>query len=269
MNVRAWAEASQVAFLELLYDRFDIVAASGPLWMGPACATVILEPGPSDVARILTLERALRGCAYSDDPLRLYQTAAGVAVELPLPREMRRSISVSQLPLCQGLRVSIGGDGRGRAYVLDLESRPHALIAGASGCGKSEALRTIVTGLARQNEPGEIEMVRGSDGSLHLLEINPRFPAWCYLSAGVGINLPAAVARLAAGEEVAPMTEYRVGTMFVRISLDQIARLEDFDRLLHFLLDRLLEFGDHTLLLNNRPAFLRLRRRRHCVAPRA
>ena len=159
MNVRAWAEASQVAFLELLYERFDIVAASGPLWMGPACATVILEPGPSDVARILTLERALRGCAYSDDPLRLYQTAAGVAVELPLPREMRRSISVSQLPLCQGLRVSIGGDGRGRAYVLDLESRPHALIAGASGCGKSEALRTIVTGLARQNEPGEIEMV--------------------------------------------------------------------------------------------------------------
>ena len=83
----------------------------------------------------------------------------------------------------------------------------------------------------RWRGPCEIEMVRGSDGSLHLLEINPRFPAWCYLSAGVGINLPAAVARLAAGEEVAPMTEYRVGTMFVRISLDQIVPLDDFQQI--------------------------------------
>jgi len=79
--------------------------------------------------------------------------------------------------------------------------------------------------------PCEIEMVRGPKGSLHLLEINPRFPAWCYLSAGAGMNLPAAVARLAAGEAVEPMTEYRVGTMFVRISLDQIVPLEDFEQM--------------------------------------
>lgn len=79
--------------------------------------------------------------------------------------------------------------------------------------------------------PCEIEMVRGADDSLNLLEINPRFPAWCYLSAGAGHNLPAAVARLAAGHPVEPMTEYRVGTMFVRISLDQIVPLADFEQL--------------------------------------
>ncbi|MCA9705317.1 MAG: ATP-grasp domain-containing protein [Myxococcales bacterium] len=82
----------------------------------------------------------------------------------------------------------------------------------------------------RWRGPCEIEMVRDPGGSLHLLEINPRFPAWCYLSAGAGMNLPAAVARLAAGMEVEPMTEYRVGTMFVRISLDQIVPLEDFEQ---------------------------------------
>lgn len=76
--------------------------------------------------------------------------------------------------------------------------------------------------------PCEIEMVRNQDG-LALLEINPRFPAWCFLSAGAGMNLPAAVARLAAGEEVEPMREYAAGTMFVRISLDQIADLSDFE----------------------------------------
>lgn len=76
--------------------------------------------------------------------------------------------------------------------------------------------------------PCEIEMIRTESGELHLLEINPRFPAWCYLSAGAGMNLPWAVALLAAGEPVEPMTEYQVGTMFVRISLDQIVPLSDF-----------------------------------------
>lgn len=74
--------------------------------------------------------------------------------------------------------------------------------------------------------PCEIEMVRTRSGEFHLIEINPRFPAWCYLSAGAGMNLPYAVTRLAAGLPVDPMTDYRVGTMFVRISLDLLVPLE-------------------------------------------
>jgi carbamoyl-phosphate synthase large subunit len=79
--------------------------------------------------------------------------------------------------------------------------------------------------------PCEIEMIRTEAGGLHLLEINPRFPAWCYLSAGAGMNLPYAVAQLAAGHSVEPMTQYEVGTMFVRISLDQIVPLSDFEQI--------------------------------------
>jgi carbamoyl-phosphate synthase large subunit len=63
------------------------------------------------------------------------------------------------------------------------------------------------------------------------MEINPRFPAWCFLSAGAGLNLPWAVARLAAAESVAPMRDFRVGTMFVRISIDQLAELGDFEQM--------------------------------------
>jgi carbamoyl-phosphate synthase large subunit len=79
--------------------------------------------------------------------------------------------------------------------------------------------------------PCEIEMIRTSDGALQLLEVNPRFPAWCYLSAGAGMNLPWAVAQLAAGQKVETMTEYRVGMMFVRISLDQIVELAEFEEI--------------------------------------
>ncbi len=78
--------------------------------------------------------------------------------------------------------------------------------------------------------PCEVEVIKDSGGAYHLLEINPRFPAWTYLSAGAGMNLPMAVVRLALGETVAPMTTFTAGTMFIRVALDQIARLSDFQQ---------------------------------------
>jgi len=79
--------------------------------------------------------------------------------------------------------------------------------------------------------PCEVEIVKDREGGYHLLEVNPRFPAWSFLSAGAGMNLPAAVARLAAGQRVEPLTDFEAGTMFVRISIDQIARLSDFQQI--------------------------------------
>ncbi len=79
--------------------------------------------------------------------------------------------------------------------------------------------------------PCEVEVCRDDDGRYHLLEVNPRFPAWVYLSAGAGMNLPWAAVRMAAGERVEPMTTFKVGTMFVRISLDQIADIADLQKI--------------------------------------
>jgi carbamoyl-phosphate synthase large subunit len=83
----------------------------------------------------------------------------------------------------------------------------------------------------RWRGPFEVEAMRDRDGRYHLIEVNPRFPAWCYLSAAAGINLPRMAALLAAGERVERATRYDVGTMFVRISLDQVAKLGDFQRM--------------------------------------
>ena len=44
--------------------------------------------------------------------------------------------------------------------------------------------------------PCEIELMRDKYGQYHLIEINPRFPAWVYLSAGAGMNLPYAAVEL-------------------------------------------------------------------------
>ncbi|MFP4599238.1 MAG: ATP-grasp domain-containing protein [Persicimonas sp.] len=83
----------------------------------------------------------------------------------------------------------------------------------------------------RWRGPFEFEAVKVGEGDYRLVEINPRFPAWVYLSAGAGMNLPYAAVQLAAGEAVAPMHEYRPGTMFVRIALDQIATMDDFQKI--------------------------------------
>ncbi len=79
--------------------------------------------------------------------------------------------------------------------------------------------------------PFEVEVMRDDEGRYNLIEVNPRFPAWVYLSAGAGVNLPRMVAELAAGRKVARGGDYRVGTMFVRISLDQVVSFKDFQRM--------------------------------------
>ncbi len=70
----------------------------------------------------------------------------------------------------------------------------------------------------------ELEFIKARrTGEYHLLEINPRFPAWTYLATAAGQNLPAAWTKLALGEPVEPFTEYEVGKMFVRCSWDLIS----------------------------------------------
>jgi S-DNA-T family DNA segregation ATPase FtsK/SpoIIIE len=68
-------------------------------------------------------------------------------------------------PLSESLRVPIGVSSDGEAVVLDLKESalggdgPHGLVIGATGSGKSELLRTIVTGLALTHPPDLLAFV--------------------------------------------------------------------------------------------------------------
>jgi len=80
--------------------------------------------------------------------------------------------------------------------------------------------------------PCEVEVLKTRDERYYLIEINPRFPAWTYLCAGAGQNLPFTVAQLAMGMDPTPLPEYKIGTMFVRISLEQIVRIETLEEII-------------------------------------
>ena len=77
----------------------------------------------------------------------------------------------------------------------------------------------------------ELELILTEENELFVIEINPRIPAWVYLAVGAGQNIPEALVELAIGENVSPKTEYKVGTMFVRYSYDNIAHIEDFQEI--------------------------------------
>ena len=77
----------------------------------------------------------------------------------------------------------------------------------------------------------ELELIRSDDNEFYLIEINPRIPAWVYLAAGAGQNLPEALVKLALGMEVKPLTDYRKGIIFVRYSFGLITDIKDFEKL--------------------------------------
>jgi carbamoyl-phosphate synthase large subunit len=79
--------------------------------------------------------------------------------------------------------------------------------------------------------PCELEFVRAADGTHHLIEINPRFPAWVYLAASAGMNLPKQAVAIAAGGTPRAVTEYAAGTLFIRISIDQIATISELEQM--------------------------------------
>ncbi len=77
----------------------------------------------------------------------------------------------------------------------------------------------------------ELEIIRTDDNQYFLIEINPRIPAWVYLSVGAGQNIPEALTFLAMGKDVEPMTNYEIGKMFIRYSFDLIGDLSDFEKI--------------------------------------
>lgn len=81
----------------------------------------------------------------------------------------------------------------------------------------------------RWNGPFELEMLRDAAGMLHLIEVNPRFPAWIYLSHAVGRNLPAALLALQQGVRAAdlPLSPPRPGVTFIRHAREIIVSLEE------------------------------------------
>jgi predicted ATP-grasp superfamily ATP-dependent carboligase len=70
---------------------------------------------------------------------------------------------------------------------------------------------------------GKVDFKRGSDGTLYLLEVNPRFNLWHHLGAIAGVNIPAFVYADLAGLPRPETSRARAGVRWSRPWLDLLS----------------------------------------------
>jgi carbamoyl-phosphate synthase large subunit len=83
--------------------------------------------------------------------------------------------------------------------------------------------------ILKWNGPCEFEVMKSTKDEYYLIEVNPRFPAWCFLAVEAGQNLPWVVAKMALGQKVSPLPQYKVGIMFLRHCIDVAYPMEIFE----------------------------------------
>jgi len=138
-----------------------------------------------------------------------------------------------------GSEVNVCGAGNGRGDTIGAVPMRKLYITdkGKAWAGVTlddEKLLNITSKLiksTRWNGPFELEFMKTRDDEYYLIEINPRFPAWCYLAVGAGQNQPEALVNLAMGREVKPFASYEVGKMFIRYSYDMIVDIKEFEQI--------------------------------------
>lgn len=77
--------------------------------------------------------------------------------------------------------------------------------------------------------PLEVEVMKTENGLYQLIEINPRFPAWIYLSTGAGRNLPEVLVNLVFSEQTTNHSPAQSGKIFIRYAEEIIIDMKDFE----------------------------------------
>ncbi|HLN55389.1 MAG TPA: ATP-grasp domain-containing protein [Bacteroidales bacterium] len=135
------------------------------------------------------------------------------------------------------MNIAVLGDGRGNAISIVPMRKLYITDKGKAWAGVTidESLLTDLAGkftkATKWRGGCEIEIMMTSKREPMIMEVNPRFPAWIYLTAGAGQNQPAALLRLALGQEVKPYESYEIGKMFIRYSWDMIVDISEFHKI--------------------------------------
>lgn len=129
------------------------------------------------------------------------------------------------------------GDGKGNTIAAVPMRKQYITDKGKAwggiSIGDKELLKLTNKFISKTKWRGgfELELMKNSKNEYYLLEINPRMPAWIYLSVGVGQNIPEALVRMALGEKVEPYKKYDVGKLFIRYSWDMIVDIKEFEKI--------------------------------------
>ncbi|MGC8493782.1 MAG: ATP-grasp domain-containing protein [Syntrophobacteraceae bacterium] len=77
-------------------------------------------------------------------------------------------------------------------------------------------------------------IVEDKTRDIYLLEANPRFPAWVYMAAACGINLPERMVRRLMGMSYEDHSRYESGKMMIRFTSEMLKDISDFEHVVCF-----------------------------------
>lgn len=127
------------------------------------------------------------------------------------------------------------GDGHGRLLGAVMMKKMALTDKGKAWAGISiedDTLYRASTALAaatRWKGPLEVEVMREPDGTYQLIEINPRFPAWVYLTAGSGRNVLEVLLQLMRGETPEDRGFAPAGKIYIRYAEDAVIPLAEYE----------------------------------------
>src|SRR3989338_6111768 len=146
---------------------FGIEVEMDEITIGPTVTRYALKPAENvRLSKIVALQRELE-LALAAHPIRIEAPIPGKSlVGIEVPNNIKATVGLATMlgsaeftASDKPLLMSLGRDLAGKAHFANLSKMPHALIAGATGAGKSVTLHTILTSLLFRNAPEDLKLI--------------------------------------------------------------------------------------------------------------
>jgi len=148
-------------------QNFGITVEMDEISIGPSVTRYALKPAEGvKLSRIVGLNNDL-ALALAAHPIRIEAPIPGKSlVGIEVPNTAKTTVGLGTLLASSDfqesekpLLMSLGKDISGKAHFANLAKAPHALIAGATGSGKSVTIHALITSLLYRNSPENLKFI--------------------------------------------------------------------------------------------------------------
>lgn len=148
-------------------QNFGITVEIDEISIGPTVTRYAVKPAEGvRLQKIVSLANNLE-LALAAYPVRIEAPIPGRSlVGIEVPNTAKATVGLATLlgqnafqEASRPLYLALGKDITGQSHFADLGKMPHALIAGATGAGKSVTIHTLITSLLYRNSPQALRLI--------------------------------------------------------------------------------------------------------------